>query len=115
MKIITKWQYRYIEHSLYNYNNLCKNANTGDKLMKLAIDEAIKFFGPDTKHFKLIKEFYMDTTIVKNRNNFIIVCNEKLFTEEQTGYNIRHEVVYRVAMNCFGLGLFNLLATGSIK
>lgn len=109
MRIIEAWQYRYIEKCLYDFNTLCKSNLDTEVLMCQAIGEAINFF-KDTGHGIMMEEFYFAAD--KHRKklthaaHFIWVCEDLLYTEKPNGYVIRREIIYRVAMNCYALGIF---------
>lgn len=110
MKIIENWQYRYIEKSLYNYDKLNTHLVT-EKHMKQAIDNAMCFF-KGTPHIIMIYEYYinMNSNIKKQTKTqyFKKICEDKVFTAVENGYVIRREIIYKIAMNCYALQLFNI-------
>ena len=111
MRIINDWQYRYVERSLYGYYHLKNSSLTTERLMIVAIESAREYF-QDSQHELMMVHFYFDAAIhrrtLTNAGHFRKVCTEYLHTEEPNGYVIRREIVYRVAMNCYSLGLFKL-------
>lgn len=111
MRIIRDWQYQYIEKCLYNYPALKESELITEKAMLLAIDQAIEFF-KGTYHEIMIREFYFSTIEQQQRfRNRVLfhrwVCIEKIHTEYQNGFVIRREIIYRIAMNCYSLGIFS--------
>ena len=113
MRIIAGWQYKYIEKCLYNYNNLAKSPLPTEKKMAQAITLAQEFFGGST-HEQMMEHFYFDAEMQRkkrtNAQHYAWVCEEVLHTEVPNGYVIRREIVYRVAMNCYALNLFQLVS-----
>lgn len=112
MRIIQDWQYRYIEKCLYNYEQLVHSKLETEMKMRNAIDIAIQFF-KGTQHEKMIRDFYFHAN--EERKKYISlsffyqkVCIESLFTEPTTGYVIRREIIYRIAMNCYAMGVFQM-------
>lgn len=109
MRIIDDWQYRYIERCLYDYQKLQKGTLEGEQLIILAINRAKEFF-IGKQHEIMLTEFYFNAHLYRNKlthtGHFAYVCEKLLFTEEPNGYVIRREIVYRVAMNCYSLGIF---------
>ena len=111
MRIITDWQYRYIERCLYSYEHLTQSELITEKLMVHAIDAAVDFF-KGTAHEIMIKSFYFEAKKhrkhLTNAGHYRWVCEDLLHTEEPNGYVIRREIVYKIAMNCYSLGVFKL-------
>lgn len=111
MRIIDNWQYRYIEKCLYGYKGINGSKLDTEVRMKKAIDNALDFFH-DTPHEIMIREFYFEADHhrkrLTNAGHYRWVCEELLHTEEPNGYVIRREIVYRIAMNCYALGLFQI-------
>lgn len=115
MRIIPEWQYRYIEKCLYNYHNIKTSELETERKMVVAIEEALEYF-QGTSHEIMLKEFYLEHK--KHRKHFTLaghyryVCTELIHTEEPNGYVMRREIIYRVAMVCYELGVFK---TGAQK
>ncbi len=111
MRIIENWQYRYIEKCLYIYKDISQSKLDTEIRMKQAIDKALEFF-KGTSHEIMMKEFYFEADHhrkrLTNAGHYRWVCEELLHTEEPNGYVIRREIVYRVAMNCYALNLFQI-------
>lgn len=108
MRIIEKWQYKYIEKCLYTYYDIkCSDKRT-EQIMVKAIDATLVFFD-DTTHEAMIRHYYFDVgkSKVNKTKHYQQVCDSKLFIEDRTGYLIRKEIVYKIAMNCYGMGLFS--------
>ena len=109
MRIIEKWQYRYIERCLYDYNKIKYSPLETEQKVTYAIEQALEFF-KDTSHEIMLREFYFAADEhrkrLTNSGHYRLICEDLLFTEEPNGYVIRREIVYRVAMNCYALGLF---------
>lgn len=111
MRIIENWQYRYIEKCLFNYNQLVvSNLDTEFRMTK-AINKALEFF-KGSLHEKMIHSFYFEADLHRKRftkaGHYRWVCSSVLHTEEPNGYVIRREIVYKIAMNCYALGVFKL-------
>ena len=111
MRIIDNWQYRYIEKCLFNYNQISESKLDTEIRMKKAIDAAMDFF-KDTCHATMLKEFYFEADqyrkTMSNAGHFQWICEKLLHTEEPNGYVIRREIIYKVAMNCYALNLFQI-------
>ena len=111
MRIIDNWQYRYIEKCLYSYDQIKQSCLQTEKKMTKAIEMALEFF-EETSHAIMLKEFYFRADhyrrTLSNSGHYKWVCEKLLHTEEPNGYVIRREIVYRVAMNCYALNLFQL-------
>lgn len=109
MRIVHDWQYRYIEKCLYQYNQLGELET--EVKMRQAIDHARLFFA-GTPPDLMITEYYFKAHTKKKHATlssfYATVCHESLFIEQPSGYLIRREIIYRVAMNCYALGLFSL-------
>lgn len=111
MRILENWQYKFVEKSLFNYYTIKKSTLQTEKLMVKAIEEAKEWF-KGTTHEAMMVEYYFNAD--KHRRNltqaghYTWVCENVLFLEEPSGYVIRREIVYRIAMNCYALGLFKL-------
>ena len=108
MRIIEKWQYRYIEKCLYTYSDLKDSDKRTEQLMVKAIDSAMMYFD-GTLHIDMITHYYFKTNdVTRNKTrHYQDVCDQYLHINDQTGYLMRKEIVYKIAMNCYGLGLFN--------
>lgn len=111
MRIIDNWQYRYIEKCLYNYHEIKESNLATECKMVMAIEEALEFF-QDVPHKGMIEQFYFEADAhrkkLTNAGHFRWVCEDVLHTEEPNGYVIRREIIYRIAMNCYALGLFQI-------
>ena len=110
MRILKDWQYQYIEKCLFNYRLLVNSELDTEKKMISSINEALEYF-KGTSHETMIREFYFKRYQYVNRYATVTsfhsyICEQKLCTEKPNGYVIRREIVYRIAMNCFQLGLF---------
>lgn len=111
MKIITNDQYRFIEYWLFNYDQLCDTTNEpGPKLLK-AINETINYFS-GSQHEIMMREYYFNSKKYLQKytraGHYTHVCLNLIHTEEPNGYVIRREIVYRVAMMCYALGVFTV-------
>ena len=111
MKILENWQYKYIEKCLFNYNSLLNSNLETEKRMLAAINNAIKFFR-GTLHKTMINEYYISVNKYKRKysraGHYKYVCLDLLHIEEPTGYVIRREIIYKIAMNCYYLGIFKM-------
>lgn len=111
MKIIEQWQYKYIEKCLYNFDKLKESHLETEKKMVQAIEQALQFF-KGTSHEIMVTEFYFRATHYRKKmtpkGHYRFVCTELIFTEEATGYIIRKDVVYKIAINCYAYGIFKL-------
>lgn len=109
MRLLHDWQYKYIEKSLFNYNNLANSQLITEQRMKLAIDEVLNYF-EGTGHEIMMREYYFKADSYRrqytNAGHYRHICLDLLFTEESNGYVIRREIVYKVAMICYELGVF---------
>ena len=110
MRLIHDWQYKMIEKSLYNYENLDISKPT-DASMKFAIESTLHFF-KGSMHETMLKEFYFEAAKHRkkytNVGHYAHVCINLLNITEPNGYVVRREIIYRIAMICFALGLFKV-------
>lgn len=115
MKLLKDWQYKYIEKSLYEYYTFVDKLNKGvlvDTELKLlqAIEEALLFF-KDTSHEKMLTHFYFNAASYREEmtkgQHYNYVLDNYVHTEYPNGFVIRREIVYRIAMNCYRLGVFS--------
>lgn len=109
MRLISDWQYKYIEKSLFNYYDIQNSTLETEQKMVKAINRALTFF-TGTSHEIMMKEFYFNRdeyckTHYKAKH-YNHVCLDLLYTEESNGFVIRREIVYRIAMMCYEIGLF---------
>ena len=111
MKILSNGQYKYIEACLFNYDNLFNSKDKTEQQMVKAINETINYFS-GTSHEKMMREYYFNAkTYLKKytkAGHYTHVCLDIIHTEEPNGYVIRREIVYRVAMMCYALGIFTI-------
>lgn len=111
MRIIDNWQYKYVEKCLYNYYRLQDSTLDTEVKTKHAIDIAYEFFRGEM-HQTLMEEFYFKADEYRKRltnsGHHRYVCYNLLHTEEVNGYVLRREIIYRVAMNCYALGVFKI-------
>lgn len=111
MRIIDNWQYRYIEKCLYTYHDIKDSKLDTEMRMTKAIESALEFF-KETNHEIMMRSFYFEANkyrkTLTNAGHYRLVCEELLYTEEPNGYVIRREIVYRIAMMCYSLGLFQI-------
>jgi hypothetical protein len=109
MRILNDWQYRYIEKSLFGYNELQNSELETEKRMLAAIEEALCYFS-GSSHEIMMREFYFKRSVYcktyTNAGHYRYVCFELLHTEESNGYVIKREIIYKVAMFCYELGVF---------
>lgn len=111
MTLIEKWQYKYIEKCLYDYESLCSNGLITDTEIKMvcAIKKALKFF-EGTSHEVFIQEYYFNAGKYRKKytkaGHYRYICNELLHTDESNGYIIKREIIYKVAMYCFSFQVF---------
>lgn len=79
--------------------------------MVVAINEAVTFF-KNTSHEIMLREYYFNAKkhLVKytKAGHYTHVCLDLIHTEEPNGYVMRREIVYRVAMMCYALGVFRI-------
>lgn len=110
MRLIDNWQYRYIEKCLYAYHEMELSSLPTDIRMVEAIGQALTYF-KGTDHEKMLEDFYFIAhTRSKHHtvNKFFLDMCEKNFISNNIGYSIRREIVYRVSMNCYALGILKL-------
>ena len=111
MRIIDNWQYRYIEKCLYTYPEIKDSKLDTEMRMIKAIESALEFF-KDTPHVLMMEKFYFEADEhrkrLTNAGHYRWVYKEILHTEESNGYVIRREIIYRIAMHCYALGLFQI-------
>lgn len=111
MKILSNGQYKYIEACLFNYHHLCNTTDETELKMLKAINETISYFR-GTSHEIMMQEYYFNSkTYLKKytkAGHYAHVCLDLIHTEEPNGYVIRREIVYRVAMMCYALGIFTV-------
>ena len=111
MRIIDNWQYRYIEKCLYTYPDMKDSKLDTEMKMIKAIESALEFF-KGTNHEIMMRSFYFEANkhrkTLTNAGHYRWVCEELLHTEEPNGYVIRREIIYRIAMNCYALNLFQI-------
>ena len=109
LRLIDNWQYKYIEKSLFNFYKIANSSLETEQLMVKAISKALKFF-EGTSHEIMMREYYFNRDEYCKKHykakHYNHVCLELLYTEESNGFVIRREIVYRVAMMCYELGLF---------
>lgn len=108
MKLLATWQYRYAECCLYGYQTLKDSIET-EQRMKKAIDKTLFFF-KGTLHEQFIVKFYFQYYAEKNkwkRSIFFRKTCKQLHIEEATGYVMRREIIYRVAMYCYQLQIYH--------
>lgn len=109
MRILNDWQYRYIEKSLFGYYDLQRSELDTEKRMFAAIEEALCYFS-GSAHEIMMREFYFKRTEhckhYTSSGHYRHVCIDLLHTEESNGYVIKREIIYRVAMICYELGVF---------
>lgn len=112
MRIIADWQYRYIERCLYAFEQLKHSELLTEMVMVEAIESALTYFA-GTSHEVMMRSFYFEAKKHRarftNAGHYRWVCESLLHTEEPNGYVIRREIVYRIAMNCYALKLFQML------
>lgn len=111
MRILEEWQYKYIEKCLYNYYKIQKSELATERGVVSAIEHALDFF-KGSAHELMMKEFYFQADthrrLMTMAGHYSWVCREVLFMEEPNGYVIRREIVYKVAMNCYALNVFQI-------
>lgn len=111
MRIIDGWQYRYIEKCLYSYYEIKNSKLETEMKMAAAIKEALDFF-VGSCHETMMQEFYFSAAKYRKKlskaGHYNHVCETLLHTEAPNGYVIRREIVYRIAMNCYALGIFKI-------
>ncbi len=108
MRLLHTWQYKYIESCLYGYDRLKESIET-ERSMKIAIDQTLCFF-EGTSYGKIITDFYfaysMSVHKIKRSLYFRRVCID-LAIEESTGYAMRREIIYKVAMYCYQMDIYH--------
>ena len=108
MRLLHTWQYKYIESCLYGYSMLKDSMDT-ERSMKMAIDNTLSFF-EGTSYGKIMTDFYFSyctrTHKVKKSLYFRRVCID-LAIEESTGYAMRREIIYKVAMYCYQMQVYH--------
>ena len=111
MKILSNGQYKYVEACLFNYTPALNSTNTTDANVFKAINETISYF-KGTSHEIMMREYYFNAkTYLKKytrAGHFTHVCLDLVHTEEPNGYVMRREIVYRVAMMFYALGIFTV-------
>lgn len=111
MKILNNGQYKYIEACLFNYNELSHSTDTIEQKMLKAINETLNYFS-GTSHETMMREYYFNSkTYLKKytrAGHYTHICLDIIHTEEPNGYVIRREIVYRVAMMLYALGVFTV-------
>ena len=111
MRLIQNWQYKFIERCLYDYKIIQLSTSTTDRKMIQAINEAQQFF-KGSSHAGMMEYYYFENKKYRkkytNAGHFDWVCRECLYMEPSNGWVIRREIIYRIAMNCYALGLFRL-------
>lgn len=111
MRILHNWQYRYIERCLYGYRGILGSQLATEQIMVKAISLAEEFF-KDTDYGVMLVEYYFNSDTHRKHlsaaGHYKYVCEDLLCMERSNGYVIRREIVYRVAMYCYGLGLFKV-------
>lgn len=109
MRIIDEWQYKYIERCMYNYHLIQSSSLATERQVVVAIEDALNFF-EGTAHETMMVEFYFNADKYRvnltNSGHFRWICEDIIHTEEPNGYVMRREIIYRVAMNCYMLGVF---------
>lgn len=70
--------------------------------MKKCIDEALKFFTGSPLHIKIFNE-----VLTNPRGNKVRFCMDNYISEPQF-YIYRREIVWRVAMVCYAMDIFQL-------
>jgi hypothetical protein len=111
MRLIERWQYKYIEKCLYEYPKLCSADTLTDTEVKMVmtVKQAIKFF-EGTTHIIMLEEYYFNADKYRKKltttGHYRHICNDVLHTDESNGYIMKREIIYRVAMNCYALRVF---------
>lgn len=112
MRIIESWQYRFIEKSLYDYEKISRSGKQTDILMSFAIELAFDFF-EDTDHEIIMKEFYFKADEYRETMGKVehlnYVCENILYLHNTQGHTFRQEIINKIAMNCYALGVFSLV------
>ena len=111
MRILHNWQYRYIERCLYGYQGILDSNLDTEQQMAKAITLSKDFF-KDTTYGVMLEEYYFNADIYRKKytpaGHYSYVCEDLLCMEKSNGYAIRREIIYRVAMYCYALGLFRI-------
>lgn len=109
MRILEEWQYKFIENSLKNYYELKKHDTETDKKVCHAIERALQFF-KDTQHEMIMYEFYFNHNKYKKNytplGHHIKVFEDLAGRTSANGYFVRREIMYKVAMYLYSLGVF---------
>lgn len=111
MKILSNGQYKYIEGCLFNYTPIISSKDETELKIFRAINETISYF-KNTSHEIMMREYYFNAKIHLKKytkaGHYTHVCLDLIHTEEPNGYVIRREIVYRVAMMFYALGIFTV-------
>lgn len=111
MKILSNGQYKYIEACLFNYDQLSRSTDPAEQKIVKAINETISYFS-GTSHEIMLREYYFNANTHLKKytkaGHYTHICLDLIHTEEPNGYVIRREIVYRVAMMCYALGIFTV-------
>ena len=70
--------------------------------MKKAIDEALSFFTTSPLHIKIFNE-----VLTNPRGNKVRFCMDNYISEPQF-YIYRREIIWRIAMVCYAMGIFSI-------
>lgn len=111
MRILHSWQYRYIERCLYGYSGILDSKLETEQQMVRAISLAEEFF-KGTSYGTMLEEYYFKADEYRKTltpaGHYNHVCEEFLCMERSNGYVIRREIIYKVAMYCYAVGLFRI-------
>lgn len=111
MRLLEEWQYKYVENSLRNYYTLKESTTETDIKVCQAIERALEFF-IDTQHEMIIYEYYFNhKEYEKNYSplwHHIKVFEDIAGRTASNGYVVRREVIYKVAMYLYALGVFKV-------
>lgn len=98
MKLLTKTKYKEIENILYKYNKEYKK----NILITKSITEVLEFFNSSPPHLYFLDMYYFKREKYKNRypdNSALFkkLCRD-LYIVESTGYDVKRELIYKIAM-----------------
>lgn len=109
MRLLEEWQYKFVEDCLRDYYKLKGRNTETDIKVCMAIERALSFF-KDTQHEIIMQEFYFNHEQYGDKytlwGRHIKVFEDIAGRTSSNGYFVRREIIYKVAMYLYSVGVF---------